>query len=29
MTDLIARGICIALAALFVWACCFVVYLCA
>lgn len=29
MTDLIARGICLTLAALFVWACCFVVYLCA
>ena len=25
MTDLIARGVCLALAALFVWACCFVV----
>lgn len=27
MTDLIAKGICLALAALFVWACCFVVYI--
>lgn len=27
MTDLIARGICLALAALFVWACCFAVYI--
>lgn len=29
MTDLIARGICLILAALFVWGGCFVVYLCA
>lgn len=26
MTDLIARGVCLTLAALFVWACCFAVY---
>ncbi len=29
MTDLIARGVCLTLAALFVWACCLFVYLCA
>lgn len=29
MIDLIARGICLTLAASFIWACCFVVYLCA
>lgn len=27
MTDLIAKSICFALAALFVWACCFAVYI--
>lgn len=26
MTDLIARGVCLTLAALFVWACCYFVY---
>lgn len=26
MTDLIARGVCLTLAALFVWACCYTVY---
>lgn len=26
MTDLIARGICLTLAALFVWACCYFIY---
>lgn len=26
MTDLIAKGICLTLAALFVWACCYFVY---
>lgn len=26
MTDLIARGICLTIAALFVWACCYFVY---
>ena len=29
MTDIIARGVCLTLAALFVWACCLFVYLCA
>lgn len=27
MTDLIARGVCLTLAALFVWACCYIVYI--
>lgn len=26
MTDLIARGICLTLAAAFIWACCYFVY---
>lgn len=27
MSDMIARGVCLALAALFVWACCYIVYI--
>lgn len=27
MTEIIARGVCLALAALFVWACCHFVYI--
>lgn len=27
MIDLIARGVCLTLAALFVWACCYAVYI--
>ena len=29
MTDLIAKGICLTLAAAFIWACCLFIYLCA